>query len=281
MRLFHNRTESVKTQTVIVALTADQHSNSTLGLCPPSVILDDGGEYHPSREQSQLWEWWLDYWGFIGDLKHKHKAQVYAVWDGDLSDGDHHDTPQIISRNKATMLQLCLDVMRPGLGVADKNFVVRGTPVHAGPAAWLEEAIAKEIGAEGETESRHSWFWLLMEAAGVTFDIAHSGPGTYVEWTHGNAANKIAATLIMQYALDMLPRVAVRAHHHRAADSSVNFPIRAIVLPGWQLKTEFVNRFAPASLPDFGGAYAVCRGGEYMLDFRRYRAKRCLPWRAT
>lgn len=29
----------------VVAIVGDLHCNSTLGLCPPRVALDDGGEY--------------------------------------------------------------------------------------------------------------------------------------------------------------------------------------------------------------------------------------------
>jgi len=45
-----------KRDTVIVAVVADTHPNSTVGLCPPEVELDDGGTYHASKAQRWLWE---------------------------------------------------------------------------------------------------------------------------------------------------------------------------------------------------------------------------------
>ena len=44
----------------LVVATADQHVNSTVGLCPPAVTLDDGGTYRASELQLLQWSYWKE-----------------------------------------------------------------------------------------------------------------------------------------------------------------------------------------------------------------------------
>ena len=60
---------------VVLAITSDHHTGSTLGLCPPEgVRLDDDGSYKPSRAQLWLWANWLDYWKAVAAIRDQHKA---------------------------------------------------------------------------------------------------------------------------------------------------------------------------------------------------------------
>jgi hypothetical protein len=73
--------------------------------------------------------------------------------------------------------------------------------------------------------------------------------------TERNAANHLAADLIMQYARrkEPLPDFAFRGHVHRVADSSYNYPVRALIGACWQVDTPFVHRIGQsASNPEIG-----------------------------
>ena len=51
----------------VVAVVSDLHINSTVGLCPGPVPLDDGGTHQPSKEQRALLRCWNEYWAEIDE----------------------------------------------------------------------------------------------------------------------------------------------------------------------------------------------------------------------
>ncbi len=144
---------------VIVAVTSDHHTGSTLGLCPPEgVRLDDDGKYTPSKAQLWLWACWADYWTLVRTMRDRHKAELRCVYNGDLSEGDHHGTSQIISRNPEPAAYISERVFSiPGDLKPERQFVVRGTEAHVGPSGATEEAWARRMKAEKNPETKTSW----------------------------------------------------------------------------------------------------------------------------
>jgi hypothetical protein len=257
----------------LLAVVGDVHTNSTLGLCPPYVELDDGGQYHASNFQLQLWERWLDYVGTVSELSLAHDAPVFTVFNGDITDGDHHNTSQIVTRNKATMQKIAYKALSPLIDVSDKVYVVRGTPSHTGGAGAKEEEFAKDISAIRSAEDVYSWQNLLLNVNGTIVDIAHHASMGRLPWTSKNAANKIAAVSLFEYANRgmRLPHLVLRSHNHRHADSNDSYRVRAICLPGWQGKTEFINRLDATAIPDIGGLIVLCEeGGRHEIVMKQY-----------
>lgn len=231
---------------------SDLQTNSTVALCPPVVNLDDGGSYHASRTQRQLWN---DYLNFRDRLKSaKGDGDLYLVFNGDLHDGDHHQTSQIITRNTATMQNIAADVIDPMAQIADKMFLIRGTEAHVGKSAALEEEIAKDLGFE-KNGKKYSWWYLKARFKSYWFDVAHHTSMGSTPVGKGNAANKLAAEIIFEYANrgEKPPDYAIRSHVHRHADSFDNYITRAIILPCWQYNNAFAHRIAPGKLPTIGG----------------------------
>jgi len=271
--------------TVLVVTASDTHANSTLGLCAGTVDLPDGGTYIPSPQQQDLWTCWLDFWKTIKKLKRKHRAKVWAVFVGDIIDMNVHSKGELISPyNATTAHEIAFDTLDPALKIVDKTFICRGTTAHVGGQGQLEEKLAKDIEAErDELLNTWSWYHLPLLADGVLFDIAHHPEsGSNVEWTQGNAANRIAATIMLQYAssYDEFPQVVVRAHKHRRQISEKTHPVSVVCLPAWTLKSSFVYRIGKAAgLPDIGGAYFVCNDGKLIdWDLIDYKPKRRPPW---
>src|SRR5690606_19020550 len=113
-----------------VAVVGDTHAGSTVAVCPPVIDLDDGGQYAASKAQRWLWQCWGDYWDRVD---RERGDRLIVVLNGDLIDGDHHNTSQIASRNpnaQAAALDAILAV--PLALKPDKIFVVRGTAAHVG-----------------------------------------------------------------------------------------------------------------------------------------------------
>lgn len=83
--------------TTTLAIVADTHAGSTVGLCPPRVTLDDGGECAPSKEQRRMWGWWLEYWQEVK----RRQGEVVAIFLGDMIEGDTKQrSTQVVTRNK-------------------------------------------------------------------------------------------------------------------------------------------------------------------------------------
>lgn len=259
--------------TVKLAIVSDPHCGSTVGLCPPSIRLDDGGEYQASDAQRWLWQTWLDYWERVERERDEADADLYIIFNGDLVDGDHHSTAQIMSRNpvaQSMALEAALDV--PTHLGADRIFVVRGTGSHTGKSGSSEEKIARGLRdqglpVEGDPErDTASWWHLRMEVQDVRLSFVHHGRTGYRPWTRPNASNLLAMQIFTEHALDERrhPDIAVRSHYHRYMTSSRGgCPTYVIQTGAWQLATAYVHKVAPESLADIGGLIITIEDGQW------------------
>lgn len=242
----------------IIAITSDHHTGSTVGVCPPEgVRLDDAGRYLPSKPQQWLWQCWEDYWGWVAKLQREHKAELTVVYNGDMTDGDHHNTHQIISRNPDAQSYVADRVFGVPQALRPKRlFVVRGTEAHVGSGGSTEEALAKFLGAERDVETETWSRWRLrLQVHGKLLDFQHHGKIGQTPWTKGNVVNANAARIFYEHTIrgERHPDVAIRSHMHQYHDTHDAYPVRVIQTPSWQLKTGFVHRVMPESIADVGG----------------------------
>ena len=115
---------------IILAAVGDLHVNSTVGLCAPTVALDDGGSYSASQTQRWLWRRWNEYCDRVQAAKAAHDARVVLLLNGDLADRNSHGAYQLIALNRAALLRAAVNVLQPALDIADAVIVVRGTEAH-------------------------------------------------------------------------------------------------------------------------------------------------------
>jgi hypothetical protein len=243
---------------VVLAVVSDIHCGSTVAVCPPEgVKLDDGGAYKASRVQRWLWQCWEDYWKVVAETTKRERAELYVLFNGDLVEGDHHGTAQIISKNPEAQLY----VAQRTLGIPQalkpkRRFVVRGTEAHVGGSGSNEEALARWLGAERDPET-HLWSWwrLRLELHGVLIDCLHHGRAGQRPWTEQSVVAYLANQIFMEHARRKIrpPDLAVRSHFHRFADSYKAAPTRVIQTPAWQLKTAYAHKVVPESIADVGG----------------------------
>ena len=95
--------------TTLVAIAGDLHTNSTLGVMPPTVRLDDGGEYRASPQQRWLWRHWVKSWAAVGEARDRHDARLVVILNGELADNNHHHTTQLVTRNPADQLNIAIE----------------------------------------------------------------------------------------------------------------------------------------------------------------------------
>jgi hypothetical protein len=273
----------------VIAVVNDLHCGSTVALCPPRVELDDGGAYEASRAQQWLWQSWCDFWRIVKNVR--ADSTLYTIFNGDLVDGDHHNTPQILSRNPEAQSSVLSTAMQVPLMLApEKIFIVRGTEVHVGKSGSGEEGTARRmrndgLPVEGDPDTgTASWWHLRMEVEGSLIDVTHHGRTGHREHTRMNAANLHAHDILLSHvkAGDRYPDLCLRAHYHRFNDSYDACPVRVITNGAWQLKTGFVHRIAADTLADIGGLIIVLEEGK-KPDVQKihFKAERGSVWKAA
>lgn len=273
------------TRPILIAVVSDVHCGSTLAICPPEgVRLDDGGRYTPSGPQVWLWQCWVEYWERVRALARKHRARLWVVYNGDLFEGSHHHTVQIISAHPEPQAYLADRIFGvPRSLEPEHTFIVRGTEAHVGPSGATEEQFARWIKAErNQTLERWSWWQLRLEPHGVLIDCQHHGRMGFRPWTEANAVQLLAAQIFFEHARFgwRHPDIAIRSHYHRYGDSSHAHPVRVVLTPGWQLKTAHAYRVATESIAHVGGiTLLVCPDRSYDLCAILFRPEPPEVWR--
>ena len=267
-------------RSVVIAVTSDLHCGSTVALCPPVIHLDDGGEYRASKAQLWLWENWRDFWGRVDAQRKALGASLYQVYNGDMTEGDHHKTTQTLSGNPTAQATVVNEVMRVPLALKPEGIiVVRGTEAHVGASACYEERIASGLRKDGykvlvdDATGNASHWHFEMDVQGVRFDFAHHGRVGARPWTKPNAVHALAMEIFYNAAANArpFPHLAVRSHMHQYVDTHDSHPTRLIQMPAWQLATAFIHRIAPNALADVGGLIITVTEGEMTVEPVRYR----------
>jgi hypothetical protein len=256
---------------VVVAIVSDLHAGSTVALCPHEIALDDGGAYQASKAQRWLWHCWESYWDAVQAARVRLDADLVVVMNGDLTDGDHHGTTQILSGNptaQAAVLNAVLHV--PKALAPDQWLFVRGTEAHVGKSAAFEERVALGLHKDGqpvlmsEDTGTASHWHARLDIHGVRLDFAHHGRVGQRPWTKPNVTMNMAAEIFYEHAKHGIPHphLAVRSHMHQFVDTYHAHPVRAVQTPAWQLPTAFIHRIAPGALADIGGLILTITPGE-------------------
>ena len=273
---------------VTLAITSDQHCGSTLGLCPPEgVRIDEGAEYHPNKAQLWTWSCWEDYWKAVHATQVRHKSELWCAYNGDSVDGDHHNTSQIISRNPEPQSYLLERVFGvPGALRPERQFVIRGTEVHVGPAGSSEELWAKKLPnhVRNPDTKTHSWWHCRLEVHGVRFDFQHHGRVGTRPWTKMTGTATLAAEIFLEHTMsgNEYPHFAIRSHRHQHVDTFDAFPTRVIQTPAWQLKTAHAHKVLPESIADIGGIIVtVFPDGTSEVSKKLYRPQLPKIWKAS
>lgn len=238
----------------------------------------------PSKVNTWIWDNWCDYWAKIAAVRQDADAELWCVFNGDLFEGSHHGTTQIVSGNPESQAYLAQRVFGIPLALNPAHtFIVRGTEAHVGPSGSSEEQFAKSIKAEKDPEThRWSWWHLRLVLYGSRFDFQHhpSSRGS-LPWTRPQAAQRMAFRVWSEHQLRGIPypHLAFRSHLHVHADSGNAYPTRAIVTPAWQAKTAHAHKVASDSIADMGGLYVLVQpDGKHTLTDILYEPELPKVW---
>lgn len=258
-----------------VIVVSDLHCGCRLGLCPPSVDLDDGGTYKASKLQNKIWAWWNEFWTkWVPDVTHGEDYTV--VINGDPLDGVHHQSVTQISQNITDQIRIAKQALGPVVERCKGRFyMIRGTEIHGGKSGQDEEKLAEMLGAVKDKEGRFArWeLWLRVGKALCHF-THHIGTTGRTHYETSAVMAEMAEMLVEagRFGLEP-PDVIVRSHRHRCIEVKLPTSLSygySFTTAGWQLKTPFAYRIAGGRVttPQIGGS--LIRMGDQDL-FTRHK----------
>jgi hypothetical protein len=267
---------------LILALS-DIHFNATTGLCPPTITLDDEGEYHASKFQLWLWECWQK---LLAEFERRSKEadRVFGFVNGDGPDKNKHDGYQLITLNEAIIVRGFTDLVKPACEQCKDGFwIIRGTLAHVGGSGYLEELAAQALQATRYPEDSQTWscWFLKLLLQDRLIDVSHHGKTGNLPHTRANSAGNVVNETIDQYIRDgetKMPDLIVRGHRHLWVDSGTNYVARQVQLPCWQLPTSHSHQVAPRRRADYGAAFITITDGRIDVEPVLYRPKAERAW---
>lgn len=247
-----------------VLFVSDLHIGSSVAMIPDNLRVYDGVVVRPSKAQRWIKSKWQD---MISDVKKiTNGMDLITVFNGDLIDGDHHGTYQLVTADQTEQARMCIEIITPLVDMSSKTVFIRGTMSHVGREGRWDNLISRnfdnvETFGTGETSHWHADF----EVDGVRFDVAHFSTQSGIARNSGNAINQLAAETEFSYYRNgkKPPHYAIRSHRHIYKTSGDNFFTEAIQTPAWQLGTSYVRSGAnPNSLADIGAVLIICDNGK-------------------
>lgn len=274
-----------------IIVVSDLHCGCKFGLCPPKFKLDEGGTYQSSIYQREVYRRWLEFWNeWVPEVT---KGEDYiVVVNGDVIDGNHHNSTTQITHNIKDQRNLAVEVLTPIVNAkkCKKLYMIRGTEVHVGQSGDNEEAVAEALGAAPNSDGQFArWEMRLIfghrkqiihfaHHVGTTSSASYESTAPYKEMVENYNDNG-------RWSNEKPASVLVRSHRHRQIEirvASKDGYATVLVTPSWQLKTPYVYRLplGRSASPQIGG-YLIRDGGEdgVYTRFKVWQVKQNKPER--
>lgn len=243
----------------VAVVVGDLHAGSTVALCPPKVINEDGFSYTHNEAQKWLWKCWrrfTDRW-----LPKVLNGRPYIlVHNGDAVQGTWARFGQLVSSEFTVQAQIATDLLLPLAQPAESVYMVKGTEVHVG--RMVEHSIGMAIGAKphpkDHTRAPHHW---NIKINGTLCSFRHHMSTTSRKWLEASALSIMAINEREDAAQNGHPQPSLvcRAHRHVYGLWMGN-GIGTVVGPSWQLSTTHAHKVATGVVAPVG-AYVLDWGG--------------------
>jgi hypothetical protein len=217
----------------LAVVISDLHCGSTVGLLPSDFATLEGNPIHLNPVQ----EWLLGCWSDLHDnwLPSVVRGEPYLlILNGDLIEGNHHRTYQIISPDTRDHVEAAISILKPVAAKAAATAVVAGTECHTGTR---EHTIARALGAVPDGD-RPAWDRLDVTLAGVRMIFRHHVTTSIRPWLAGTALSSTLAAEQLRAARagEVVPRVIGCGHRHEP-DSHQGPDGICFVTGAWQVLT--------------------------------------------
>ncbi len=278
---------------VLLAAWGDTHCGSTEGLMRPKQYQFRDNNIGPNKRQRAIWRRFEAYTDEIARLR--NGKRLIVVLNGDLIDGDHHGTHQLVTRKPAEQERVfldCWDYFAQAVGFSDNDrvYVMRGTDLN-GSHGHMDSAdnIARDIGAVPMVQPKdyaieefdergivrrnrnidgwYPWDDLTLDILGHRVKFTHHAPAGLGRRQHtkGNGVRSWLRSYQTELALrkQKVPRYVVWSHVHTAWREIMRLDngtpngdeTTAVILPAFQGPTDFVKQRVPFAHPTTIGGW--------------------------
>ena len=243
---------------------SDEHCGSPVGLfpCDDVVYTDDDCEIRPNKNQELMWQFIreevLDY---VSSIKKADKNVIVRTRNnGDLVEGFHHESTQVMTSSPVTMQNIGYFVIKSFADISDEVVIIRGTESHVGKSAVMEENIAIRLKATypkkviSNVSSETHWFYEEI-TNGVRTNYIHQGGVGKNPRTRLNPL-LIKAITQLEYRISNhidMADLFVSSHAHQYADTKdiLNYT-RVIQTPCMKLTDAYGHKVSPNIAPSLG-----------------------------
>lgn len=235
----------------VVVVVGDLHVGGSTALTPPEYIGVDGNITQQNKVQEILWPWWKDATETWLPRVLRGRDHV-LVLNGDLVEGCHHRTKQLMDVDEATHADGAVQVLSPLAAAASRTFVIRGTEAHVG--SLREHSIGARLGSEIDPSTgKHAFFSLDLRVHGCLTNFAHHIGTSSREYLSAGRLSIAAGTRTLGrvWAGREPPKVWCSAHAHHF-DAWTNGWAMTVCGPSWQFPTNYVHKVVPGAKPEVG-----------------------------
>lgn len=227
----------------------------------------DGGIYSPNKFQQTLAKYWYNFWYEWLPSETRESQNISVVLNGDIIDGVHHNTVNIVTNSVQVQEQMAIDLLSETFKNVpfkiDRVYFVKGTEAHVSANGQAEERIARAIGAEKNENDEYASYQWFLDVDGITMNFAHhiSSSSSSAYETSAPMRELINGLIEASQWGQPMPRIIVRSHRHRFVPveiPSIYGPLRCVVTPAWQLKTPYVEKVDRMRMPHIGGIILKC-----------------------
>lgn len=240
----------------LLVIASDIHAGSTQALMPPEFTLSEEQVIKANALQLFFWQAWQHACAWVQDVA---GGDPYGlVLNGDMIEGDHHRSDQIISRRLGDHVECAAQVLAPLADHAERIFLTKGTECHTGDT---EAALGVRLEAErNPANGRPVFDRLTLDIRGVRFVARHHVGTTSRPWLESNGLGMELASEQLQAVRnnEPMPRILAVAHRHVGGHVTTNEGI-CLATPAWQGLTRHGHKVVGA---------ARCKPGLYILDWR-------------
>lgn len=234
---------------------SDTHCGSAKAVMPAGLTDVNDNELVPNRIQSWLNTCWENSLDWVLEIC---KGSSFALLlNGDLVEGIHHGTTQIVSPELADHVMIANALLSPLVERAERTFICQGTEVHT---RNVENHLGNLFGAvKSKDTGRRTFEHLYVDIHSCRISATHHINATsrpYLEASQYSihlGVERIEAVRSNQRA----PDIVLRAHRHRYGlfDDGNGM---LVVTPPWQALTRHGHKAVPA---------ARCMPGIVILDW--------------
>ncbi len=247
----------MKAKTKLLVILSDLHVGSTVGLWPAGFIAHEGFPIGQNLFQKGLWKHWLVCQAWIAKVT---KGQPYDLLiNGDLVEGIHHRSLQVMSPDVGDQLQAVIQVLGPVAKKAERMFITKGTECHTRNDECRIGAALNAV--PDPATGNHAWDRLELDyGKGMIFAASHHTPTTTRPSLEATMHSVQLGVEIHERARSgkPIPKIIARAHRHLHGVWNDGTCI-SLITGAWQGLTRHGQKVVPHAVPK-----ASC----IILDFR-------------